>query len=55
MVTKGLVSSGQVFKNDSYNKVVELDHMDSLYLVMADVFDHLKIIMFIIEPNTLDQ
>ena len=27
--------------------------MDKLYLAMADVFDHLKIIMFNIGPNTL--
>ena len=53
MATKGLASLGQVTKDDPSNKVVELDNMDKLYLAMADVFDHLKIIMFNIEPNTL--
>ena len=51
--TKGLARLGQVSKDNSSNKVVELDYMDKLYLAMADVFDHLKIIVFNIEPNTL--
>jgi hypothetical protein len=51
--TKGLARIGQVTRDDPSNKVVELDYMDNLYLAMADVFDHLKIIMFNIEPNTL--
>ena len=52
LTTRGLNKLGHVAKDESV-KLVEVKHMDKLYLAMADVFDHLKIVMFNIEPNTL--
>ena len=52
LTKRGLNKLGHVAKDEPV-KVVEVKHMDKLYLAMADVFDHLKIVMFNIEPNTL--
>eukprot|EP00092_Neocalanus_flemingeri_P091925 GFUD01116624.1.p1 GENE.GFUD01116624.1~~GFUD01116624.1.p1 ORF type:complete len:367 (+),score=118.87 GFUD01116624.1:90-1190(+) len=34
------------------SKIMEEEYMDKLYLSMADVYDHLKVVMFNTEPNT---
>eukprot|EP00092_Neocalanus_flemingeri_P026586 GFUD01028813.1.p1 GENE.GFUD01028813.1~~GFUD01028813.1.p1 ORF type:complete len:332 (-),score=76.54 GFUD01028813.1:87-1082(-) len=46
---KGLQKLGQVLEQEPI-KVVEKDYMDKLYLSLAEVYDHLKVIMFNI-PN----
>jgi len=48
---KGAVNIGLVTTDDSIEG--ERTDMERLYLAMADVFDHVKVIMFNIEPNTL--
>jgi len=49
---EGAAKIGQVVVDDEI-KVQEMKIMDELYHAMADVFDHLKVIMFNIEPNSL--
>merc|ERR1719228_1831611 len=49
---EGAAKIGQVAVDDEI-KVEEMKNMDELYHTMADVFDHIKVIMFNIEPNTL--
>jgi len=48
---KGAVNIGPVTTEDS--KEGERKEMERLYLAMAEIFDHVKVIMFNIEPNTL--
>jgi len=48
---KGAVNIGLVTTNGSIEG--ERKDMERLYLAMAEVFDHVKVIMFNIEPNTL--
>jgi len=48
---KGAVNIGPVSTDDA--KVAENKEMEKLYLAMAEIFDHVKVIMFNIEPNTL--
>ena len=48
---KGAVNIGLVTADDS--KEDERKDMERLYLAMAEVFDHVKVIMFNCEPNTL--
>jgi len=48
---KGAVNIGPVTTGDS--KEGERKEMERLYLAMAEIFDHVKVIMFNIEPNTL--
>jgi len=48
---KGAVNIGLVSIDDS--REGERKDMERLYLSMAEVFDHVKVIMFNIEPNTL--
>eukprot|EP00092_Neocalanus_flemingeri_P039325 GFUD01042815.1.p1 GENE.GFUD01042815.1~~GFUD01042815.1.p1 ORF type:complete len:461 (+),score=141.27 GFUD01042815.1:89-1471(+) len=47
---KGLHKLGQVMKKKSTKKI-EQEHMDTLYLILADIYDQLKGVMFI-ESNT---
>eukprot|EP00092_Neocalanus_flemingeri_P024708 GFUD01026797.1.p1 GENE.GFUD01026797.1~~GFUD01026797.1.p1 ORF type:complete len:354 (+),score=113.32 GFUD01026797.1:189-1250(+) len=51
MAAKGLHKVGLVTKLES-SKMMEMDYMDKLYLSLADVYDHIKVVMFNIEPNT---
>eukprot|EP00092_Neocalanus_flemingeri_P021206 GFUD01022980.1.p1 GENE.GFUD01022980.1~~GFUD01022980.1.p1 ORF type:complete len:343 (+),score=115.28 GFUD01022980.1:102-1130(+) len=48
---KGLHNVGLVTKLEC-SKMIEKEYMDKLYLSMANVYDHLKVVMFNIEPNT---
>jgi len=48
---KGAVNIGLVTTDDSIE--AERKDMDRLYIAMTEVFDHVKVIMFNIEPNTL--
>ena len=48
---RGAVNIGPVTTEDS--EEVERKEMEGLYLAMAEIFDHVKVIMFNIEPNTL--
>jgi len=48
---KGAVNIGLVRTDDS--REVERKDMESLYLAIAEVFDHIKVLMFNIQPNTL--
>jgi len=48
---KGAVNIGPVSTDDA--KEGESKEMERLYLAMAEIFDHVKVIMFNIEPNTL--
>jgi len=53
LTEKGVLKIGYVLKQKAQVEVgVEADYMEKLYLKMADVYDHLKVIMFNIEPNT---
>jgi len=49
---KGAGNLGQVSSNKT-DIELEREAMEQLYLSMAEVFDHVKVIMFNIEPNTL--
>ena len=51
LAIEGLDKFGQVTKQES-QKILEIECMDKLYLSLADVYDHLKVVMFNIEPNT---
>eukprot|EP00092_Neocalanus_flemingeri_P039324 GFUD01042814.1.p1 GENE.GFUD01042814.1~~GFUD01042814.1.p1 ORF type:complete len:347 (+),score=114.83 GFUD01042814.1:175-1215(+) len=53
MAAKGLHKVGLVTKLKS-SKMMEMEYMDKLYLSLADVYDHIKVVMFniYIEPNT---
>eukprot|EP00092_Neocalanus_flemingeri_P088733 GFUD01112158.1.p1 GENE.GFUD01112158.1~~GFUD01112158.1.p1 ORF type:complete len:366 (+),score=112.71 GFUD01112158.1:56-1153(+) len=51
LAEKGLQKLGQVLKQEPI-KTVEKEYMDKLYLSLADIYDHLKVVMFNIEPNT---
>merc|ERR1719466_220497 len=48
---RGAVNIGLISTDDL--KDGERKDMERLYLTMAEVFDHVKVIMFNIEPNTL--
>merc|ERR1719219_2550205 len=48
---KGAVNIGPVSADDA--KEGESNEMEMLYLAMAEIFDHIKVIMFNIEPDLL--
>jgi len=51
LAVQGLDKLGMVNKEQE-DKDMEMVCMDKLYLSLADVYDHLKVVMFNIEPNT---
>ena len=51
LAVDGLEKLGMV-NNEEVEKDIEKQCMDNLYHGLADVYDHLKVVMFNIEPNT---